>query len=194
MAISVRGRIFLTSLRNSRPDICAILRSQRMISGASSSSSARAASPLSASKHWNPSDLPMVMQSLRMLCWSSTTRNRTRKSSVMMISKYSLDDSDEVLHTKWLLDARGTCAAKGARRIFIHDVAGNKDQPVVQLGAVNLEPVVHVGPVHTTGSTHIGDDAEVIGGLKLRKRSRAAVGADDGVATGGERRLNECHH
>src|SRR5579864_1585678 len=134
-ATSVRGRSFLTFSRNSRPDMWGMTMSERMMWTDCSSRSARADSPLSASRQTNPRASPTVQQSLRMVCSSSTISRRMRRSSLLALFIYRhllglpksfRNDIDELLDTKGLFHAGSAGFAQRGHGFLIRDIAGDE--------------------------------------------------------------------
>src|SRR3954447_25428579 len=123
MAISEWGRVRLTSVRKSRPDMLGIIKSARIISGASASIRASADSALSAWVQRSPSELPTVMQSLRMLSWSSTIMRWKFSLLIDYHPKQHFHALQQLCHSKRLLDAWSASLFQNCHRFLIHRVA-----------------------------------------------------------------------
>src|SRR5260370_39002530 len=112
-----------------------IMRSASTMSGDSFSRQASAASPLSASAQANPSDDPTVVHSLRMLWWSSTTMNRTCRSSLTVspgLSKDLFHGDHQLHHAKRLFDVRHSGADQRFHGVVIHRVSGDEQHSVFE--------------------------------------------------------------
>src|SRR5947209_13266094 len=196
IAISVRGSSCLTRVRNSRPDMLGIIRSARMMSGETSSNWPSAISAISASTQSNPTEAPTVMQSLRMLGWSSTIKNRTLASSVIGFPGWAenpLYNLDQLLHAKGLLNVRHAGILQGLHCFFIHGVAGDKQHALLQLRAVRHDPGMHVGPAGAAGRTHIRDDPAKAACFQYAYALRRRTGCTAGITIALQRRANKIH-
>src|SRR3984885_6050450 len=197
-AISVRGKSFFTFSRNSRPDMCGITMSLSTMWTDCSSRSASADSPLSASRQTNPSASPTVTHSLRILCSSSTTSRRIRKSSLPPALFIGLPKSlrnyiDKLLHPKGFLHARGAGLVQGGDRLLVGNIAGNKDDSRSQIGTISRHPGVYLASIHPTGRAHVGYHAQERAIFQQSQRIHARLAADYGISATFESRLHIGH-
>src|SRR5579859_2683396 len=160
MATSVRGCNALMRCKRSTPVMLGSMRSVRTTSGACASSTARAASADSASEQTKPSDAPIVMHNLRMLCSSSTIRKRTRKSSVMLaismpVAHNFFHGGNQLLHAEGFFEAGGACFYQDGRSFFAGSIAGGKQKPGNHFRTIGRDPGMHVGAVNASGGAHV---------------------------------------
>src|SRR5208282_5646809 len=161
-----------------------------------SSSSASAASPLSASRQEKPRDSPTVMQRRRMLCSSSTINNRMRKVSVMTQPSTHglLDHGDKVLDPKWLFHAGRAGTEQRGCGCLVGHVAGDKDEPAGQFRAVDSKPGMDLGAIDASGHAHVRDHPVKIAFLEQPQSLGAGLGAHDGIAVAFEGGADKGQH
>src|SRR5215472_11041634 len=191
MAISQRGSSSLALGRNSRPVILGIIRSARTMSGESASRHFSAASAFPASWQAKPREEPILVHSLRMFSWSSTIRNLTWRSSLILmltgsagLSKYFFHGHHQLHHAKGLLDVGDAGAKQCVHGVLVDGVAGDEQHSVFELRTVGQDPRMHVGPAGAAGRAHVGDDSAKSAALELADAlgSRLRRGASIAVA------------
>src|SRR5580704_466525 len=202
-ATSVRGSSFFTFSRNSIPDMLGITMSVSTMWAGCSSSRARAVSPLLASRQIKPRASPTVMQSLRMLCSSSTISSRTRRSSLPrggLFKAHSpcfphgfLDSGDQILHAEGFFQIKRPDLAQGGDGFFVGIVARNDDDFVDEIRAIGGNPGVDLGAVDAAGRAHVRDHAEELAFFQQTQGFGAALDADDLIAVALERGADQGH-
>src|SRR5207302_10843881 len=90
----------------------------------------------------------MVMQSLRMLCSSSTIKKRMRKSSVIKSTRpadHGLHQRNQLLDAKWLFQVGHAGLMQHGGGFFVGGVAGGEQQQRCQLRTVMHHSGMNVG-------------------------------------------------
>src|SRR5262249_21630371 len=78
-----------------------------------------------------------------------------------------LDNRDELLNTKRLLDAGNACFLECGGCLLVGDVASGEDQARGKLRAILCDPSVNIGAINASWRAHVGDDPEEVTGLEL---------------------------
>ena len=146
-----------------------------------SSSSARADSPLSASRQKYPRASPTVAQSLRILCSSSTIEQTNAK--IFFTSGVIHSAFPKVFETTsiscWTRKGFSTQGAPVSRKcrdgFFVGNISGNENETRGKIRAVTGDPGMNLSAVDAAGSAHVGHHAKERSTLEQARERRRRI-------------------